>query len=236
MSRLLACVILLLSTGCSGRNATSAVAKILSIQENRSLESSPPAPAPPLENSRYLRAGDLWRVPSGYQATVAFSPGVMATVLNGGELRIKKFRLAKDGNETADDFTDREIELEFLAGSAVLWVAAAGLTSSLRIVTDLGTISAKADSLFYLEKSGQGIHLTCVRGTLLLANSKGTLTTIPPGKWTERRADGREPGDPQAASANPAIQEEIATSLERETAMQALVLAERKTAPSWRRP
>jgi len=175
-------------------------------------------------------------VPRGLKATVAFTPGIMATLFNSAQIVIDKLRLAKDGNETGFDLMEREVEFRLLRGSLIALVPSDGLITRFRIRTDSEIVAAGPGSLFYAEKSEAAIHVVCIRGEIALLAKNGARTVVPPGKWCDWKKGEGEPTQEQATAAGAQTQQETAAGLEAEAAMLTLLLAEQKSVPRWRHP
>jgi hypothetical protein len=228
-----ACV--LVTVGCSGRHSTSALAKILAVDDDASADSATAATtARSLRPGQFFSRGQMLRLSPGKKATVAFTPGIMITVFNQAEIKIDRFVVAKDGNETGYDAMERDVQINLTGGSLIAALAADALRSRFLITTRHGTLSTESGSLFYLDDSAERLRVTCVRGTVRLGTGPHGGMTIFSGQWIAWRAGSQS--EPRTVSTDPRAQEDVTQALEAETAMQALLLAEQKIVPSWRHP
>jgi hypothetical protein len=226
----------LLFNSCSGKHSTSAMAKILALEEIPPQNRADGRTTRPMQAGQLLATGETFQLRPGQKATVAFTLGIIVALSDQAEVEIIKFRLAKDGNETGSDLTERDVEMRVSKGSLIGSVAPDALKTTFILTAGPAHLSFEPGSLFYLDISDEEFHVTSVRGTVRLLHDGRQVTILPPGNWLHWPKGQPGPSEPEIAAASGRAQQEVTSALEAEAAMQLLLAVEQKAVPEWRHP
>jgi hypothetical protein len=186
-------------------------------------------------NSR-LAAGD--KIDTGDNGTVAISliPGFFIQAQPRTVFTIEELMLRKDGNETADPIKMRSaaVTLEHGKIRAFLPRGTDG-RCRFRIATRAGTLEAKRDNVFSLQRNGDVGRIICVHGKAIWREKlEGSGMSIQGGDYLDTGPGSKIMTKPTHISDNGEVEEEMEASIGTAGLLEELETRARNAPAPWR--
>lgn len=221
--------------GCHGHQTYNVLASVLEVTGSVSLlhEGGKTSLSP----ASRVAAGDRIKTEEDGAAAISLIPGMFIETQTQTTFTITALKLSKDGDETADPMKGRSVELILDEGKirAFLPKRTNG-RCRLRIRTDSGTLEAKRDSVFSLQRNGDSSRIVCVHGKILWrARAGNSAMTIAAQQYVDTTPDGRAIGEPRATANDNGAEEEMEATIGAAGSLEQLERELRNRPAPWRK-
>jgi hypothetical protein len=167
------------------------------------------------------------------EAVFSLTPGIYLRCFGESNLRVEKLTISKDGDETGNAMHTRDAVFHFDKGRVHVFLPISGKSQAkLKIQSLLGTVAAKAGSLFSVSQTGASIRVLCADGELNWSEQPSFSATIRSGYFLDRGRGAAAESKP--ASEDPSAQEEIMALLESSRTILDLEQKTRNAPAPWR--